>query len=524
MSYALLLFGIAAVLPGAQAQPIAITSGPGNDTEPAWSPDGRRVVFQREQEGKVELFLLDAANGTVSPLVTGPGVATFPAWSPDGRSIVYTYARLEGTAASGLENGYNLMLVPAEGGTPKRLTSGRWRDYTPTFSPDGQSVYFSSNRGLKRDGMGLFRVSVEGGEPEPVFVRDGDQIGILEPAWSPDGRLLACAYLGGFRANWTLRLLRLQPRVEDLALTESDHPTYSPAWRPDGKVLACTGFRTSDSGWGIYLVELASGASSRMDTGPGNSRSPVWSPDGRELIFENNRTGAYKLYRTQVPAVTFTVASRPRAVPPKPVAKFDFSRLEGTSVPDLSGQGNAATVTGPIDVAEGGLLCGPGHSVAVAQPKGLDFGVGGFSVQATVRVDQHTNKLRMIAVGDYPGNHYGWQLYLNDTNSVCFNSRTPDLIYVGATSDAPLPTGRKVSLAGVRRPGGGVQLYLDGVPQGSTGTGATIPYPAPLQLRVGTHYDGSTPFVGRIYDVTVYQGALSPEDLGGPTLEEFLKP
>src|SRR5258707_9060517 len=66
-----------------------LTSGPGYDYQPDWSPDGRPVVFARYAHDAIELELLDLASGTVTPLTTNGAVNLEPRWSPDGTPITF---------------------------------------------------------------------------------------------------------------------------------------------------------------------------------------------------------------------------------------------------------------------------------------------------------------------------------------------------------------------------------------------------------------------------------------------------
>ena len=495
----------------------------GRQTEAAWSPDGRQVVYQAERGGLRTLRVVDLTTGKVRALVDGPGQACHPAWSPDGQWIAYTHAHLTRTVAEGLENGYNILVVPAAGGEPRRLTAAVHRDYTPTFSRDGDYVYFSSTRAAKEDSVGLWRVPAKGGQPEPVILRDGPDVAFVQADFSPDGRLIACGHIAGFRDNWTLRLIREGDPPEEYPLTDTAYPMYGPRWAPDGKLIACTGYRPGDPGWGVYLVEVSTGRLARLDTGPGNSRSPAWSPDGRELVFENNRSGDYRLYRLRVPAVTFQDEKPPEPEPAEPVVRFSFAQEPAEALADLSGSGNDGTVVGKPGTADGGWGFGDGQYVQIREPKRLDFGAGGFSVKATIRLDRPSDELRMLVVGDYPVHHLGWQLYVDKEGYAWFNSRSPTGTYVGARSDRPLDLGRRVTLVGLRHPSGRVELYVDGLRQAQTGAGATMSYPAPTQVRVGTQFNGSIPFAGTVYELEAWRGLMSTGESWRKSLQEFLK-
>ena len=287
----------------AAQQSVPLTTGPGEDTEAAWSPNGRQIAFQSDRSGTLGLYVLDTSTAETRPLVTHPGHACFPAWSPDGRWIVYSYAHFTATGFEGQPNGYNLFLVPTEGGEPRRLTEGLHRDYCPAFAPDGKTIWFCSDRDRRKDdnAVGLYTIRVDGGDPVQVCGQAGRDRAFCEPCLSPDGRTLVCSRLRGFRDNWTIHLASLDNPADTVPLTDPRGAFYSPQWSPGGATLACTGFEAGNPGWGVYLIDARTARRLRVVCGPGNSRSPVWSPDGRQLVFEDNRTGSYKLYRIEAP-------------------------------------------------------------------------------------------------------------------------------------------------------------------------------------------------------------------------------
>jgi dipeptidyl aminopeptidase/acylaminoacyl peptidase len=358
----------------------------------------------------------------------------------------------------------------------------------------------------------------------------GNDVAAVQPTASGDGRLLAYGFVSGFRSNWALRLARTEDPTDAFPLTDGDAPFYGPRWSPGHRLLACTGYLLGDPGWGVYLVDATTGNRVRVNTGPGNSRSPAWSPDGTELVFESNRSGAYKLYRVPVPSLPPAGASdvtpqAAEATPPQgdePVLAFSFAEGTRAIVRDLSGRGNDGTIEGDAQWQDGTLRFAGKGFVTVPSPKGFDFGEGAFSIRVTLQVAEHTSSLRLIAVGDYPGNRLGWQLYLADSNQVWFNSRTPQLVFAGAVSDTVLPVGRKVTLVGIRHATGAVRLFVDGVRQASAATGAAYRYPAPNQFRLGAQFNGQHGFTGQVHEVSVYPRALTPAEIGRRSLQEFL--
>lgn len=505
------------------AAPVKLAAVPGDATEAAWSPDGTKLAFQRTLDDDADLFILELATGRVSPLVTGPGHAMFPTWSPDGKQLVYAFSHLTTTARQGIPNGCNLFTIPSGGGEPKQLTSGLQRDYKATWSPDGRTLWFTSSRQHGGNGVGLQQMPVAGGEITPRIMPAGDAAAV-DATFSPDGKLLAYGVVSGIRGNWRIELAKTAEPARGFTLTPPDWVCYGPAWQPTGSLLACTGYSVGEPGWGIYLIDTTTAARLRLETGPGNSRNPCWSPDGKSLVFENNAGGNYQLYRINAPTKVPAPAVGTVELPEPGAQRVQWLKLAGQPDQELqdAASGPAALVTGQPEPFEGGWLCHKGSWLSVPKPAGLAFGTGAFSVRAVIRIDEEIMELRHIAVGDYPQNPLGWQLFLDPNGFAAFNSRDPQKLYRGTRSAAKVPLHRWVTLVGVRRASGTVLMYVDGQLQSASSGGATISYPEPVQLRIGSQFNGTNPFEGAIREVEVFARELLPAELGQQSLAEFL--
>jgi TolB protein len=119
---------------------------------PHWAPQGHRIVFQRmkHRDGWIaSLWTLEFEQGEVRNLTTlyssDEWAAINPAWSPDGRHIVFATAGRNRARPGGLDHADNLWVIEADGTGPVRLTTSSAGDWMPTWSSDGR-IYFVSDR------------------------------------------------------------------------------------------------------------------------------------------------------------------------------------------------------------------------------------------------------------------------------------------------------------------------------------------------------------------------------------------
>jgi len=144
--------------PGAGAAletvPAKITQSPLIDVCPALSPDGSRLAYVSSSSGELGIWTcrIDGSQ----PVRLSKGL--WPQWSPDGRQIAFMKA-----PGSGDDKAPHIYCVDADGGSPRRLTDGDVYEAYPSWSRDGQWVYFFSDQG--KDGAGVWKVPAGGGSP-----------------------------------------------------------------------------------------------------------------------------------------------------------------------------------------------------------------------------------------------------------------------------------------------------------------------------------------------------------------------
>jgi TolB protein len=178
------------------------------------SPDGQSVAASMEVAGNSNLFLLDRNGNVIRRLTDDPGIEVSPAWSPDGRQLVFVSDR------SGSPQLYILDLA---GGKTRRLTYSGSYNTSPEWSPRGDKIVYTGRVGNR---FAIFTISVDGGDPRKLTSEASDS---EDPTWSPDGRFIA------FSSNRAGRyqLYMMQASGENQRrLTGSGGDDTKPSWSP----------------------------------------------------------------------------------------------------------------------------------------------------------------------------------------------------------------------------------------------------------------------------------------------------
>jgi serine/threonine protein kinase len=318
-----------------QGAPLNLTEDSSDDdTQPAYSPDGKWIAFRSERQGG-GIFVMSAVGGPVRK-ISAQGY--FPDWSPDSQEIVACSALVTDPFSRGSD--VNLFAVQVASGQTRALEAGP-DAVQPRWSPSGKRIaYWGKNSAAQRD---LWTVSARGGDPVQVT---NDAAVDWNPVWSPDGQYLYFisnrkgapslwrvpvdetlgratgepeAVIGPLAQSWQLALSRDGRRLmfverqlrENLSAIEFDPVSYeavgqvipvregsklssAPDVSPDGQWL--TFYSRGETQEDVYVCKTDGTSLRQLTDDAFNDRLPRWSPDGQQVIYYSNACGNYEIW------------------------------------------------------------------------------------------------------------------------------------------------------------------------------------------------------------------------------------
>jgi len=225
---------------------------------PAWSPDSRRLAYVSFEGNKSSVFIQTLRTGNRIQVSSKPGINGAPSFSPDGSRLVLTLG--------GIDGNLDIYVLDINSRQTSRLTTHRAIDTEGSWSPDGKFVYFTSDRS---GGPQIYRVPATGGSAERVTFEGSYN---ARPRLSPDGSKLAMVH--NDRGNYRIAVFDMERR--DLLVLSAGRQDESPSFAPNSDTLIYA-TRQGRNGV-LETVTADGLIRQRLTSGQGDVREPVWSP------------------------------------------------------------------------------------------------------------------------------------------------------------------------------------------------------------------------------------------------------
>jgi eukaryotic-like serine/threonine-protein kinase len=270
---------------------------------PSWSPDGKEIVYATDRTIDSDratipsqLRIINLETGEKRILTEGD--ATQPNWSPHGQRIAFWNTRHGGQR--------DIWTMAATGGDLVAVTDDEFEDWGPVWSPDGQFLYFISNRG---GSMNLWRIAVDeqtgkvSGQPEPVTT---PAVFCWHICFSRDGKRIAYVQVSkkGNLNRLTFDPVNEKVLGEAVSITQGSSFATEPVVLSDSQSLAYNSI--GDNQEDLFVLNLATGNKEaaivenhqviRLTSDSFKDRGPQGSPDGKQIAFYSDRGGDYQIW------------------------------------------------------------------------------------------------------------------------------------------------------------------------------------------------------------------------------------
>jgi Tol biopolymer transport system component len=244
------------------------------------------IAFVSARDGNSEIYLVQPDGSGLTRLTYHPEVDDHPAWSPDGKQIVFR-SRMDGSS--------DIFIMAADGSGLVNIIQDREDsmddEFAPAWHPEGDllAIYTDRFRPIaecRTAGHHIAFLPVTGGIENMELFTDlpGEQLSF---DWSPDGNTLALSN----KCNETQTKIYLWDRESRKVTTLSQDIPYgvNPAWSPDGRFLAYANIveRITD----IFVYDVSTDKAINLTNHPSVDSQPTWSPDGSQIAFKSDRDG-----------------------------------------------------------------------------------------------------------------------------------------------------------------------------------------------------------------------------------------
>ena len=296
----------------------AVTTGFVRAGEGYFSPDGKRIIFQAEEAGTgnpfYQIFVMDLATGSFRRVSPGRGRTTCGYFRPDGQKIIFASSHADPKALEVQAAETQQRAEDAKAGTRRRYS---W-DFDPQMkiyesNPDGTALAcltpdataYTAEGSYSNDGKQIVYSSGRAGDVQ-ISVMNADGTGSRRvtnapncynggPFFSPDASKIVFRADRQEKDRLQLYVVNADGGGEKQLTNDPKWVYWAPFWHPDGRHLIYTAADHSDEksrpNYDLFWMNVGTGAATQLTFAPGQDVLPVFSPDGKRVLWTSSRDG-----------------------------------------------------------------------------------------------------------------------------------------------------------------------------------------------------------------------------------------
>ena len=267
---------------------VRLTNNSAQDHRPVWSPDGSKIAFSSNRDGKNEIYVMNADGSNVKRLTTNLVEDGISSWSPDGLKILFESER---------DGNSEVYVMDADGGNQIRLTRNNAVDGSASWSPDGSQIAFASNRDTGPPynpyNLDIYVMNSNGTNVKRIVDDPEYDVG---PQWSPDGRKIV--FMTARNGDYDVYEMNPDGTGQKNLTADYDKSSGYPVWSIDGQNIAFS--RRIEGKEQIFVMDPDGRNIKQVTHNSANNALPCWSPDGSKLVFQTDQDGNSEIYTISV--------------------------------------------------------------------------------------------------------------------------------------------------------------------------------------------------------------------------------
>ncbi len=244
----------------------------------------QKIAFASVRDsGNHDIYTMDSDGANEARLTTSLAYDDQPTWSPDGKTLAFMSDR---------DGNFELFTMPGVGGIPTRITNNLAADGFPAWSPDGTRIAFVRGDLRNPSTFEIFVMNADGSN-QVRLTNDSSIDGV--PSWSPDSKKIV--FMSGNSSVFDTNSFEIYVINSDgtnrIRLTNNTLVDGQPSYSPDGaRILFASGDAMNPDGIEIYAMNADGTNVTRLTNNSVTDGFPAWSPDGAQIVFARGSISA----------------------------------------------------------------------------------------------------------------------------------------------------------------------------------------------------------------------------------------